>query len=502
MSLEEIDCEFIARDRRGAAKRVVGDVLECQIALKRACASKSSTKQHAGEEARDSQKSIITRAAALKRALTGFGALSARTIIDATIGADARGASEMRAAMAWHGAREILACADEGGRCVVRDVERLQSDDTRATQNEDDGSETTTTLRHRAHGRCASMAWRPRSGRTLALGGASGVSVWTRERRGTRATSAVASETGALSPIDSAKIRALANSGTSGEKAGHRWRLTIYNERGAHEAGPNAPPGGACEAERVAWSPDGRLLVACSRRCRVIHCWDASAGTYTPIGAGVAGLSEVAFSACGGYLLAAHVGEGFTVWKLDDMTCRKWCTNGREVTAVTWGEVNEKQGSAPVALIATRGSAKLSAVHLSSRDSVSDVSAHVLPIELPEIVTTTGSSGSNECDIADMDWDATSSRLALALRGGARDGCVAVYATRTTKIVSGSLIGYFAVIGDDAGDRIAANAVKISAPRRVGSGRVRSTLAVVVDSGDVALVPLTYAVPHTVSTAS
>ena len=101
-----------------------------------------------------------------------------------------------------------------------------------------------------------------------------------------------------------------------------------------------------------------------------------------------------------------------------------------------------------------------------------------------------------------MDWDATSSRLALALRGGARDGCVAVYATRTTKIVSGSLIGYFAVIGDDAGDRIAANAVKISAPRRVGSGHVRSTLAVVVDSGDVALVPLTYAVPHTVSTAS
>ena len=83
----------------------------------------------------------------------------------------------------------------------------------------------------------------------------------------------------------------------------------MYNERGAHDAGPMAPPGGACAAESVSWSPCGRLLAACSRKSRVIHCWDVSAGAYSPLGGGAAGVSEVAFSPCGGYLFAAHVGE-------------------------------------------------------------------------------------------------------------------------------------------------------------------------------------------------
>lgn len=494
MFLEEVDCELIARPRAGAPParaHTIGDVLSVTASLRHACAATSgSTSARAGEESNANLSRVLRAARAFA---LGSGSLSA-LVGAAGVGPRDR-AARGRAAMAWHGRREILACADDGGRCVSRDVsldDDAASRDRAVEDDSEDGREATT-LRHRAHGRCAAVAWRPRAGRALALGGASGTCVWTRERRGTRATSAVASETGALSPIDSAKIRALAVSGTSGEKAGYRWRLTIYNELGAHEAGPTPPPGGACAVERVAWSPDGRLLVACSRSSRVVHCWDVSAATYSPIGAGVAGVADLAFSACGGYLIAAHVGEGFTVWCMDDMSVRKWSTNGREVTAVAWGEVSGKSGRAPVALVATRGSVKLSAVHLSPRDSVSEVAAHVLPLELPDIVGSSGAGDSSDCDVADMVWDASSSRLALALRGGNRDGVVALYATRTANIVSGSLIGYFTVVDDDTGERLAASTLEMSSPRPVGSGRLCVTLAVAAETGDVALVPLSFA---------
>jgi len=500
-ALEEVDCEFIGP---GGARveRALGDVVRCPVAVRGACATSDAHPRDASRQQSDSAKPSLARA--VRDAALSNGAL---TEITRALSQSTRDGAAPKAALAWHPTKEILATTDDGGRCATRDA---AMDDKgavrarkRASDDESECEDEVTTLRHRAHGRCAAMAWRPRRGRALALAGASGVCVWTRERRATRASSAVASETGALSPVDAAKVRALAQRGTSGKTSGYRWRLTIYNERGAHEAGPTAPPGGICASECVAWSPDGLLLVACSRRCRVIHCWDVSAGTYTPLGGGGAGISRVAFSACGGYLLAAHVGEGFSVWQCDTMTCRKWSTNGREVTAMAWGNVQGKQGDAPVALIATRGSAKLSAVHLSPRDCVNEIAAHVLPLELPDIVGGDASrSGTSEHDVADMVWDASSSRLALALRGGDRDGVVALYATRTTNIVSSSLIGYFDTADDDTGARVPAQAVKISTPLAVAAGRLRATLAVAFANGDVALVPLTFADPSLASAAS
>ena len=499
-SLEEIDCEFIARGRntRGAP---LGETLACEVELKRACAP--STKNQNEIDADENSAGVlrvVTRVwKTTKDAFARNGAIVSSGTPARGAGRERRRRRRRRAALAWHGGREILASVDEGGRCVMRRLDGASASvPVRDEDDEDGDDDASVTLRHRAHGKCASMAWRPKRGRALALCGPTGTCVWTRERRGTRASSAVSSETGALSPIDAAKVRALTEGGMSGKTSGYRWRCALYNERGAHDAGPTGPPGGTLAAECVTWSPDGRILVACSRSSRVIHTWDVSEGVYTPLGAGVAGVAEVAFSACGGYLIAAHAGEGFSVWQCDDWTCRKWSTNGREVTALAWGTVQSKHGDAPVALVATAGTTKLSAVHLSPRDSITEIVAHVLPLELP-MMTTEGGGGADadddECGIVDMDWDASSSRLALALVGGARDGSVAVYATRTSNIVSGSLIGHFDTRDENTGARVPACALTISTPKPASRGSLRAHLAVAFDNGDIARVPLTYANP-------
>lgn len=57
----------------------------------------------------------------------------------------------------------------------------------------------------------------------------------------------------------------------------------------------------------------------------------------------------------------------------------------------------------------------------------------------------------SEYDVADMVWDASSSRFAFALRGGDRDGVVVFYVMCMINIVSSSLIGYFDIVDDDIG---------------------------------------------------
>ena len=506
-SLEEVDCEFITRSVSGAVthhSRAPARVIDAPAFAAKVCQKSDSFKLVVDD---DSVSRASRALAAVRDAAFGTGALNAMRDT----------ARAPRVAMAWHARREILAYVDDGGRCVQRDFERANDADT--TEH--------ATLRHRAHGRAMDMAWRPAHGRALAMCGPNGVCTWTRERRGARASSAVASETGALSPIDAAKVRALADRTTSGTVSGYRWRLTVYNTRGAHEAGPAEPPGGTTPAERVRWSPDGRFLVAVSRATRVMHVWDVATGSYTPLGADAAGVIDVQFSMCGGYALAARAGEGFHLWRVDGWTRARWSTNGREITAISWGRVRGATGHdcTPVALLAVRGTTTLSAVHVAARDASADVAAHVLPLELPEMtalhtdagdgargdgVGASASSSENEVDIVDMAWDASSSRLALALRGGAFHGAVAVYATRATHIVSGSLIGYFdhrSEGGDEsggfvAGARVPACAVRISTPRARDHGKLSASLAVTFANGDISRVPMTFADPARASSAS
>ena len=205
-ALEEVDCEFIGP---GGARveRALGDVVRCPVAVRGACATSDAHPRDASRQQSDSAKPSLARA--VRDAALSNGAL---TEITRALSQSTRDGAAPKAALAWHPTKEILATTDDGGRCATRDA---AMDDKgavrarkRASDDESECEDEVTTLRHRAHGRCAAMAWRPRRGRALALAGASGVCVWTRERRATRASSAVASETGALSPVDAAKVRA------------------------------------------------------------------------------------------------------------------------------------------------------------------------------------------------------------------------------------------------------------------------------------------------------
>ena len=216
-ALEEIDCEFVVRDDAGGisrTSRALGDVHATPAQVRGACARRRASTNESRDDSETPVATASRVARAVRDAVFADGALSEVVRPDRR-----REEATTRSALAWHPRREILATADDGGRCVARDVSRDGKGGIRAhrgDENEENEDGETTTLRHRAHGRCARMAWRPGHGRALALVGASGTCVWTRERRGTRATSTVASETGALSPIDAAKVRAMAASGTAG----------------------------------------------------------------------------------------------------------------------------------------------------------------------------------------------------------------------------------------------------------------------------------------------
>jgi hypothetical protein len=152
-------------------------------------------------------------------------------------------------------------------------------------------------------------------------------------------------------------------------------------------------------------------------------------------------------------------------------------------------------------------------VHLEAQDRASngDIAAHVLPLELPDIVSKGDAVGPDadvgakevsgasfhapeDATIVDMDWDASSARLALALDGGPRDGVVAVYATRVANVVAASLIGYFDAKDASSGERVRARALKFSVPHASFSKRtISSKLAVSFENGDIACVPFAYA---------
>ncbi|KAF9607341.1 hypothetical protein IFM89_033929 [Coptis chinensis] len=65
--------------------------------------------------------------------------------------------------------------------------------------------------------------------------------------------------------------------------------------------------------------------------------------------------------------------------------------------------------------------------------------AHLLPVDLPELVSLTGSQG-----IEKIAWDASGERLALLCKGGNEmyNGLIALYDVRRNPLISASLIGF------------------------------------------------------------
>lgn len=65
----------------------------------------------------------------------------------------------------------------------------------------------------------------------------------------------------------------------------------------------------------MAWSPDGRLLAAVSSGQPGMVIWDVASRQGTAIRAGLAGVSRLQWSPCGGYLFAAGLGSNFYLWE-------------------------------------------------------------------------------------------------------------------------------------------------------------------------------------------
>ncbi|KAK3218196.1 hypothetical protein Dsin_012166 [Dipteronia sinensis] len=72
--------------------------------------------------------------------------------------------------------------------------------------------------------------------------------------------------------------------------------------------------------------------------------------------------------------------------------------------------------------------------------------AHLVPVDLPEIVSLTGSQG-----IEKIAWDASGERLAVSYKGGddIYNGLIAIYDVRRAQLISVSLIGFIRGPGDN-----------------------------------------------------
>ncbi|KAL5546879.1 hypothetical protein UlMin_006566, partial [Ulmus minor] len=119
-------------------------------------------------------------------------------------------------------------------------------------------------------------------------------------------------------------------------------------------------------------------------------------------------------------------------------TSESWSSTSGFVTGVTW----DPDGR--MILLAFSMSSTLGSIHFASKPPSLD--AHLLPVELPEIISLTNSQGFEK-----IAWDASGERLAISFKGGdcLFQGLIAVYDVRRTPLIGASLIGFIRGPGED-----------------------------------------------------
>ncbi|KAE8725187.1 Aladin [Hibiscus syriacus] len=154
-----------------------------------------------------------------------------------------------------------------------------------------------------------------------------------------------------------------------------------------------------------------------------------SRGIGTPIRRGLGGTSVVKWSPTGDYFFSGKFDGTFYLWETNTWTSEPWSSASGFVTGATW----DPDGR--MVLLAFSKSSKLGSIHFASKPPSLD--AHLLPVDLPEILSLTGSQG-----IEKMAWDASGERLAVSYKGGddIYKGLIAIYDTRRNPLISASLI--------------------------------------------------------------
>ncbi|KAL9331417.1 hypothetical protein ACSQ67_001027 [Phaseolus vulgaris] len=152
-------------------------------------------------------------------------------------------------------------------------------------------------------------------------------------------------------------------------------------------------------------------------------------GVGTPIRRGLGGISMLKWSPTGDYFFVSKFDGTFYLWETNTWTSEQWSSTSGFVKGATW----DPDGC--MILLAFSQSSTLGSVHFTSKPPSLD--AQLLPVNLPEILSLTGSQG-----IEKIAWDNSGERLAVSFKGGddMYRGLIAIYDTRRTRIMSTSLI--------------------------------------------------------------
>jgi len=334
-------------------------------------------------------------------------------------------------------------------------------------------------LVHELQRRAACVAWRPGQPNHLAVGCAGGVALWTLAADGVMAGGNRSSppSPAALGPGASAAACTFLR---------HRRRARVT---------------------ALAWSPDGRLLAGGSVSSAAVAVWEATgaggrAGARLRAGLS-AGVTRLAWSPCGRYLFAAGGGGGgecggassspsaslagalasalkppgrFYLWETGRWRQAAWdVPGGGRVVAAAWAggggggggrgaaaAFSSASGPVPPLLLATSHTSSLVAMYLVGGPGT--LAEQLLPVALPGVSDLRGGGGGKGPEggcIADVAWDPTARRLAVALRAPhPAAGCVALYATRASPVVSAQLVGFLRPFDEDQDGK----------SRRVGAG--------------------------------
>ncbi|XP_060958360.1 aladin [Cannabis sativa] len=295
--------------------------------------------------------------------------------------------------VSWHQHKHIIAFISGSNQVIVRDYEDSEGKEPCILSND---SQRDVKL----------LEWRPNGGRALAVACKGGICIWV-----------------ASYPGNAASVRSGAASflGTLSRGSGIRYILADFLKSQNDE-----------QISALSWSPDGRYLASGSFESSSFTIWDVAQGAGTPIRRGLGGISMLKWSPTGDYFFLLNCIDGtFYLWETNTWTSESWSSTSGFVMGATW----DPDGR--MILLAFSKSSTLGSIHFASKPPSLD--AHLLPVELPEIISLTNSQG-----IDRITWDASGERLAVSYKGGddLYRGLIAVYDVRRTPLISASLIGF------------------------------------------------------------
>ncbi|PIN21123.1 WD40 repeat protein [Handroanthus impetiginosus] len=254
------------------------------------------------------------------------------------------------------------------------------------------------------------LEWRPNGGKTLSVACKGGICIWA-----------------ASYPGNVPSVRSGVTSSTISRGSGTKWILVDFLRSFDSE-----------QISALSWSPDGRYLASGSFESASFTIWDVSQGLGTPIRRGLGGISLLKWSPSGDYFFAAKFDGTFYLWETNTWTSELWSSKNGLVTGATW----DPDGR--MILLSFSESSTLGSIHFLSKPPSLD--AHLIPVELPEIKSLTGSQV-----IEKIAWDASGERLAVSYKDGNElyKGLVAIFDVKRAPLISTSLIGFIRGPGDN-----------------------------------------------------